>query len=225
MSTRRAVCCAALSGGAWSAQGCMAEVESDGRIGQVQQALDVVDNPGTFDFLLTDDSIFVFKSAGSPAVLLGHPSGGSYFTADVDANGDVSAFSSQFLNQTHGAGCPGNVTASVELRSTSTGSLVPYNTITFDGLEARVKFNNGGTCNTAWFSLASTGYLNDTCTGVDFGDNEFCVGATGFAVPQLASSACNNNGNCINFYYDLSGTGTTFYLHGETSPEIEGGAG
>ena len=222
----RAALAAALGS---ASQGCSFDPHegSEEHLGQVQQALDVVGNPGEFDFLLTDDSVFTFWETTSPPVigptiLLGYPDGASYFTAYVDTDGSVSEFTSSLYDSTHGPGCPTNVSATLELRYTSTGSVIPQDEIDLDGLQARVKFqNSNGSCNTAWFNMPAAGELNTNCPAGQGGSNPFCLEGSGFQVPQLAASACGNQGNCINSAYDLGATSTYLWIRGDTSPRID----
>jgi hypothetical protein len=80
------------------------------------------------------------------------------------------------------------------------------------------------TCNSSAFSVTlSTANWSGFCTSAgtyDESTGNFCVYASGFAVPQLAATACSNNGNAINSYFNLGNTtGTVMAIHlGNVSP-------
>lgn len=115
---------------------------------------------------------------------------------------------------------------------TSTGNVdVPIEKLDFRGFKAKIRFswNGGSPCLTGAFDLPLTtdewsiSGAGACATGYDETTGEFCVVASGFTVPTLASTACQSHGTAINSAFSLgTSTGThAQILLGQTTPTIE----
>jgi hypothetical protein len=186
-----------------------------------------VSNPGTFDFNITSghDSLFQFKSGEKWFIDDG---GVGFLEADVDSAGGMSSFSGDL--GTGSFNLSGSTLSSTILIQSATSGIVNVttSTIQFD-LSFKVRFAVGGfVCTTSAFSitLSTSNWVSGgggACsTGYDESTGDFCVLATGFTVPQLPATACNNQGNAINSLLGLgisSGTEMQILL-GNVSPII-----
>jgi hypothetical protein len=193
---------------------------------------DVVDNPGYFEFQVMPgtDSHFRFTSGSGKFIQLA-PSLGYYFNADIDSIGVVSNVDSNLAVGTfNNIGGGTSATAELMLLSSSEGFVDPvHNVLAFRTTKARVRFQIGlSACTTGTFTidLSTENYAGSECNGVNYDPSTgvFCMSASNFVVPQLASTACSNNGNLLNSYFNL-GVSTGSYmqiLSGVVDPAIVG---
>ncbi|MBX3191107.1 MAG: hypothetical protein KF819_29185 [Labilithrix sp.] len=214
---RQAILVAALTLGAF------ATVTSDAKA-------DPVGNPGEFEFIVPWGQDSLFRFASNHAIELGGNGSGAsaYFAAELEGDGEASSITSSFYSSSFVIASL-TVAATLQFRPASTGSVDVSGPALGFSIRARIRFDitggGSGNCNTAEFDLPlreSTESGVCPTSGYDETTGWYCLeNSFSFTVPQLAASACSNNGNAINNHFDLGITGGSFNIwNGEVSPII-----
>ncbi len=187
-----------------------------------------VANPGYFEFIVTSghDSALWFASGHHMELSNG---GTGYFSAELASDGTASDVGSSFPVGTFVDVASNTIKATLEFRSTSEGVVdVQTSSLDFYNIQARVRFtyNSGTPCTTSNFSIdLSTANWSPVVQGVcstpyDRSTGTFCMVASDFRVPELPGPACDGNGDAINSFLTLGGTGYMQILLGQASPTV-----
>jgi hypothetical protein len=191
---------------------------------------DPIGNPGSFRFTVVPPSPSSFVFPAGQVMLLHDFTVGNYFSADVDKDGLMHDFASNFPVATFVDAAGKQITVQLEFLSISTGGVVGSGThryLDFSDLISRIRFTYDGSppCTTADFNTTMAtrnfgGGVLKCKEGYNATTGEFCASGSDFTIPELPADECNGHGNEINKEFQLGSARPAPYMEilGRTSP-------